>query len=84
METINLSHYPQSPWVYIFKDKRDNILYIWKAKNLKKRISQYFSPWSVWKQEMVAQAEKIEFIIVENVFYHFHFKPPVIVITDVF
>ena len=66
METINLSHYPQSPWVYIFKDKRDNILYIWKAKNLKKRISQYFSPWSVWKQEMVAQAEKIEFIIVEN------------------
>ena len=66
MKSLDLSLYPDSPWVYIFKDKKGNILYIWKAKNLRKRISQYFSPWSVRKQEMVAQADNVEFIIVEN------------------
>jgi excinuclease ABC subunit C len=33
---------PDNPGVYIMKDSRDNIIYIGKAKNLKKRVSQYF------------------------------------------
>ena len=66
MKSLDLTHFPESPWVYLFKDKKGGILYIWKAKNLKKRVAQYFSPWSVWKQEMVAHAENVEFIIVEN------------------
>lgn len=66
MNNLDLSHFPELPWVYLFKDKKGSVLYIWKAKNLKKRVSQYFTPGSIWKQEMVAHAENVEFIIVEN------------------
>lgn len=66
MKSLDLSHFPEAPWVYLFKDRKGSILYIWKAKNLKKRVSQYFTPWSVWKQDMVAHADKVEFIVVEN------------------
>ena len=33
---------PRSPGVYIMKNKRDEIIYIGKAKALKNRVSQYF------------------------------------------
>ncbi|MCG7848077.1 MAG: excinuclease ABC subunit UvrC [ANME-2 cluster archaeon] len=33
---------PDSPGVYLFKDKGDNIIYVGKALSLKKRVSQYF------------------------------------------
>ena len=33
---------PDSPGVYIMKDKRGEIIYIGKAKVLKKRVRQYF------------------------------------------
>lgn len=64
--TISTLHIPNNPWVYIFKNKKNEILYIWKAKNLKKRVDQYFSPWSVWKQDMVNKASSIDFIVVNN------------------
>jgi DNA polymerase III subunit epsilon len=35
---------PESPGVYYYKDQAGNILYIGKAKSLKKRIRSYFSP----------------------------------------
>jgi len=63
---MNISHIPNQAWVYFFKDKTWNILYIGKAKNLQKRVAQYFSPWSVWKQEMVSQAQSVDFVIVQN------------------
>lgn len=34
---------PQSPGVYLFKDKRSSILYIGKARNLRKRVNSYFN-----------------------------------------
>ena len=37
-DTINL---PNEPGCYLFKDKNENIIYIGKAKNIKKRIKQY-------------------------------------------
>ncbi|MDX1348773.1 MAG: excinuclease ABC subunit UvrC [Putridiphycobacter sp.] len=33
---------PESPGIYQYFDKNDTIIYIGKAKNLKKRVSQYF------------------------------------------
>ncbi|MEI7919890.1 MAG: GIY-YIG nuclease family protein [bacterium] len=42
------------------------MLYIGKAKNLQKRIGQYFSLNSLRKQEMLQKAEKIDFLIVKN------------------
>lgn len=59
---IDTEKITEEPWVYIFKNKSWKILYIWKAKNLKNRISQYFSASSVWKQDMLSKAEDLEFI----------------------
>ncbi len=40
---IQLSTIPNDPGVYQFYDEEDKILYIGKAKNLKKRVSSYFN-----------------------------------------
>jgi excinuclease ABC subunit C len=66
LSQTNLSHIPHLPWVYIFKDHRSQILYIGKAKNLNKRVHQYFAVWSVWKQDMMHKADSVEFVVVEN------------------
>lgn len=57
---------PNKPGVYVFKDATDKILYIGKAKNLQKRLQQYFAPGSLRKQEMLAQASTLDFHIVKN------------------
>ena len=66
MQNIALTNIPQEPRVYFFKDKKDTVLYIGKAKNLQKRVAQYFAAGSVWKQDMMQKAEKVDFIVVQN------------------
>lgn len=38
-----LSQYPSNPGVYIMKDINKVVLYVGKAKNIKKRVKQYFT-----------------------------------------
>ncbi|MBM3710044.1 MAG: hypothetical protein FJW61_06455, partial [Actinobacteria bacterium] len=39
-----LSVIPKKPGVYLFKDSKNRIIYIGKAKNLLERIRSYFFP----------------------------------------
>ena len=59
---------PESPGSYQYYDKEGEIIYVGKAKNLKRRVSSYFNKKhdSVKLQVMVPQIEKIEFIITNS------------------
>ena len=59
---------PNEPGVYIMKDKDENIIYVGKAKNLKKRVSQYFlrKQDHVKVQNMVQNIVDFDFFIVNN------------------
>ena len=61
--------FPDQPGVYIMKGDRDRIIYIGKAKNLRKRIKQYFrdkSSLDVKTRALVSQIENIECIVTET------------------
>ncbi|MGE5308731.1 MAG: GIY-YIG nuclease family protein [Deltaproteobacteria bacterium] len=55
---------PDSPGVYLFKNAKGEIIYIGKAKSLKKRVSSYFGRFLNSKtQAMVSQVEDLEYIL---------------------
>jgi len=63
---LDLNKVPTKPGVYIWKNK-NKVLYVWKAKNLKNRLSSYFVVWNwAWKQEMVSKATSVDRIITLN------------------
>lgn len=59
-----IREFPESPGVYLMK-KDNEIIYVGKAKNLKKRVSSYFNrEYEDNKtRELVKKVEKIEYII---------------------
>lgn len=55
---------PLNPGVYMMKDKNGEIIYIGKAKNLKNRVSSYFTGTHNTKtMELVKNIENIDFFI---------------------
>jgi len=63
---IQVSTLPDSPGVYQFYDKEGTILYVGKAKNLKKRVASYFnkSPAYGKTRVMVKKIRNIRHIVV--------------------
>ena len=39
---IDLTHLPHAPGCYLFSDEAGTIIYVGKAKDLKKRVTSYF------------------------------------------
>ena len=64
----NVKLAPESPGVYRMLSDNDDVLYVGKAKNIKKRIIAYtrIDQLTTRLQRMVAEVRKMEFIIVEN------------------
>lgn len=59
---------PEDPGVYRMIGEDEEVLYVGKAKNIKKRIVAYshLNKLPVRLQRMVAQIKRMEFIIVES------------------
>ena len=60
---------PDKPGVYMMFNSNDEIIYVGKAKNLRKRIKQYFMSGNNKTEkviEMVKHIKKFEYIIVDN------------------
>ncbi|MCU0460486.1 MAG: excinuclease ABC subunit UvrC [Bacteroidales bacterium] len=62
-----LPHIPGNPGVYQFLDNNGTIIYVGKAKNLKKRVTSYFSKNQSGKTNiMLKKAVEIRHIVVDN------------------
>ncbi len=66
LETIKLV--PNQPGCYIYYDKDGIVIYVGKAKNLKRRVYSYFHKHheSVKTNVLVSQIEKLEYIITDS------------------
>ena len=67
-ELKNIAHnLPDDPGVYRFYDKAGKIIYVGKAKSLRKRVSSYFGKSHVGKTKvMVSRVAEIQHTVVES------------------
>lgn len=64
---VNLSKIPSNPGCYLHKDKNGKIIYVGKAKNLKKRVSSYFKVHEDAKTNaLVSHIAKTDFIVTDS------------------
>ena len=64
---INEITIPTDPGIYLMKDADGKIIYIGKAKNLKKRVRSYFTKNQNYKtQKLVENISDIEFVLTDN------------------
>ena len=59
---------PNNPGIYMMKDKENKVIYVGKAINLKKRVSQYFNKTTKSERiyKMTTLVDNIEYIITRN------------------
>jgi excinuclease ABC subunit C len=66
---VKPDHIPANPGVYLFKGAKEKILYVGKAKNLKKRLQSYFqapSRLDARKASLVKEGRDISYIVTAN------------------
>ncbi|VVB75707.1 UvrABC system protein C [Candidatus Tiddalikarchaeum anstoanum] len=65
---IKLDSIPKKPGCYLFKDNNNAVIYVGKAKNLQKRVSQYFQKkdLDIKTQSLVKNIESMDFIMTNN------------------
>ena len=66
--TDKVKRLPNDAGVYIMKDKDENVIYVGKAKNLKKRVSQYFlrKQDHIKVRNMVSNVRDFDFFVVND------------------
>jgi len=67
-QLIDLTGVPDNPGCYIFSDSEGHILYIGKAKNLKKRVKSYFQKkdHDPKTEKLVREIRSVDFLITQN------------------
>ncbi len=67
-DSKQLQSYPEESGVYLMKGARDEVLYVGKAKNIKKRLKQYFSLTDTRAMipHLIAQIKSIETLVVAS------------------
>ncbi|ADI74902.1 excinuclease ABC, C subunit [Methanohalobium evestigatum Z-7303] len=66
---FDISKFPDLPGVYLMKDNSDTVIYIGKARSLKKRVSQYFQSQkyhSPKTRTLVKHIADIEYIVTQS------------------
>jgi len=65
---IDISKIPDNPGCYLFLDEAGKIIYVGKAKNLKKRVSSYFSKKDHDEKTLalLRQTQNVDFIVTNN------------------
>ncbi|MFA5303853.1 MAG: excinuclease ABC subunit UvrC [Candidatus Nanoarchaeia archaeon] len=65
---IDLSSLPNKPGSYQFKDKNNKIIYVGKAKNLKKRVGNYFMSKGLDEKTkaLVKNIDSVDYIVTNN------------------
>ena len=60
---------PQNPGVYLFKDKRGQVLYVGKANNLRSRVQSYFREGGDTRhhiQFLLERVAELDFLVTET------------------
>ena len=65
---INLASIPKAPGCYLFKDSSGKIIYIGKAKNLRKRTASYFQKKQLDPKTdvLVSKIDSVDFIVTDT------------------
>jgi len=65
---LDLKILPNDPGCYLFKDKNENVIYIGKAKNLKKRLKQYYqkNDFDIKTKSMLNFVSSVDFVATDN------------------
>ena len=68
IKTNEINFLPTEPGCYLFRNISGEIIYVGKAKNIKKRVSSYFQKKDLdpKTRELVSKISKIDFIVMTN------------------